>query len=251
MNFIQGIIYNFRGLSLGIKTPRLLFWGLLRLCVVILITIIFASVILFYHQDIFNVIWTKPASHWILWLWYVTSWLLSICLVGLSAVISYLIAQILFSVLIMDLMSRITERMITGEAIEAGSTSILKLLAYLISQEIPRTIVPVLLSILLMIAGWLTPFGPVVAALSSALAALFLAWDNTDLIPARQLIPFRSRFRFLLKSLPFHLGFGLPLLIPGLNILLLSFAPVGAALYHIDKNRDPRSSQATDPMARR
>jgi CysZ protein len=237
MNFIQGISYNFRGLFLGIKTPKLLFWGLLRFCVVVLITIISASLILIYHQDILGAIWTKPTSHWILWLWYLTSWLLSMGLVGLSTVISYLISQILFSVAIMDHMSRITERMIRGEATDAVGASVFKSFAYLVGQEIPRTIVPVLLSILLLIAGWLTPFGPVVAVISSAVAAVFLAWDNTDLIRARQLIPFKTRFRLLLRTLPFHLGFGLPLLIPGLNILLLSFAPVGAAMYDVEVRR--------------
>ena len=238
MNFVKGISYNFRGLFLGIKTPKLLFWGLLRFCVVILITIISAGLILIYHQDILGFIWTKPASHWILWLWYVVSWILAVCLVSLSAVISYLISQILFSVAVMDHMSRITERMIRGEATEAESASIFKTFGYLVSQEIPRTIVPVILSILLMIVGWLTPFGPIVAVFSSAVAAVFLAWDNTDLIPARQLIPFRARFRFLFGALPFHLGFGLPFLIPGLNILFLSFAPVGATLYHLNMNDD-------------
>jgi CysZ protein len=234
VNFIQGIRYNFRGLFLGIKTPKLLFWGLLRFCVVVLITIISASLILIYHQDILAFIWTKPTSPWILWLWHLISWVLSMCLVCLSTVISYLISQILFSVAIMDHMSRITERMIRGEATEAVGASIFKSFAYLISQEIPRTIVPVTLSILLLIAGWLTPFGPLVAVLSSAVAAVFLAWDNTDLIAARQLTPFGTRFRWLLRTIPFHLGFGLPFLIPGLNILLLSFAPVGAALYAVE-----------------
>ena len=35
----------------------------------------------------------------------------------------------------------------------------------------------------------------------------------------------------------FHLGFGIPFLIPGLNLLLLSFAPVGATLYHVEKDK--------------
>ncbi|MCF8144277.1 MAG: EI24 domain-containing protein [Deltaproteobacteria bacterium] len=235
MDFVQGIAYNFRGMFLGIKTPRLLFWGLLRFCVVVLITIISASLILIYHQDILKVIWAKPASQWILWLWHLVSWLLSLFLVGLSTVISYLISQILFSVVIMDYMSRITERMVRGEAKNAVGVSFFTSFVYLVSQEIPRTIIPVILSILLMIFGWLTPLGPLVAVFSSAVAAVFLAWDNTDLIAARQLVPFRTRFRFMLRTLPFHLGFGLPFLIPVLNIFLLSFAPVGAALYHMER----------------
>jgi len=244
MNFVKGINYNFRGLFLGIKTPKLLFWGLLRFFVVLLITILSASLIFVYHQEIMGFIWTKPASHWILWLWYLMSWVLFLCLAGVAAVISYLVSQILFSVAIMDHMSKITERMITGEAADDEKISILKTFGYLVSQEIPRTTVPVMLSILLMIVGWLTPLGPVVVILSSAVASVFLAWDNTDLIPARQFIPFKTRFHLLLGALPFHLGFGLPFLIPGLNILLLSFAPVGATLYHLDKNNEQISMKS-------
>ena len=89
-----------------------------------------------------------------------------------------------------------------------------------------------------MVLGLFTPFGPVLAIISSAIAVVFLAWDNTDLVPARRLYPFKQRFKFLLNSLPFHLGFGLLFLIPVLNIVFLSFAPVGATLYHIDKRNE-------------
>ena len=108
---------------------------------------------------------------------------------------------------------------------------------FLLKQEIPRATVPVLLTLLLIIIGWVTPLGPVVTVLSSAIAVVFLAWDNTDLIPARRLVPFGERFRVLRRTLPFHLGFGVLFLIPFFNILFLSFAPVGATLYYIDKNQ--------------
>ena len=224
-----------RGLGLGLKTPKLLLLGLLRFAVVIIITIFSAGLILVYHQDILNLMWSKPESHWILWLWYLLSWLLTAILVGLSAVISYLVSQILFSVLVMDLMSRITEKKVTGSIQETSKLPYWQLFLFLVKQEIPRAILPVFLSLLLIVFGWLTPLGPLVTVLSSGLAVIFLAWDNTDLIPARRLTPFKQRFRILMRTLPFHLGFGILFLIPLLNILLLSFAPVGATLYHIDK----------------
>ena len=236
MGFVKGIGYNFRGLFLGLKTPRLLLWGLLRFIVVILLTIVAAGFIFAYHQEMLEIIWNKPTSHWILWVWHLVSWVLSLALFGLSAVFSYLISQIFFSVLIMDHMSRITERQTTGGVEEPETISIFHLFVYLIKQEIPRTTIPVLLAILLMLLGWLTPLGPFIAILSSGIAAIFLAWDNTDLIPARRMNPFAARFRFLMGTLSFHLGFGIPFLIPGLNLLLLSFAPVGATLYHLEKD---------------
>jgi CysZ protein len=236
MGFLKGMGYNFRGLFLGIKTPRLLLWGLLRFVVVILLTIVAAGLIFAYHLEILEIIWLKPTSQWVLWLWHLVSWILSLALFGLSAVFSYLISQIFFSVLIMDHMSRITERRTSGVVEEPENISLFRLFVHLIKQEIPRTTIPVLLAIVLMLLGWLTPLGPFIAILSSGIAAIFLAWDNTDLIPARRMNPFAVRFRFLLKTLPFHLGFGIPFLIPGLNLLLLSFAPVGATLYYLEKD---------------
>jgi CysZ protein len=235
MNIIKGIKYNLKGLWLGIKTPKLLFLGFVRFAVVIFITIVSSGLILAYHQEILGLIWARPESPWITWLWHVLSWLLSLMLLGLAAVLSYLVSQVLFSVIIMDYMSRITELMVTGKVNEPERLSLLRLFSYLIKQEIPRTIIPVLLSLLLMILGFLTPLGPITAILASCMAVIFLSWDNTDLLPARRLLPFKERFKLLSKTILFHLGFGLWFLVPGLNILFLSFAPVGATLYYIEK----------------
>jgi CysZ protein len=236
MNILNGITYDLRGLWLGIKTPKLLVLGLIRFAAVVIVTILAASLILVYHEKILYLIWAKPASQWILWLWYVLFWLLSLFLVGLSAILSYLVSQILFSVFIMDYMSRVTERMIMDAEHEPEKVPVLRQLSYLVKQEIPRTVLPVLVVLLLMVLGWLTPLGPVLTILSSVVVAIFLAWDNSDLVPARRLYPFKQRLKLLLKSLTFHLGFGLLFLIPLLNVLFLSFAPVGATLYFVDKH---------------
>jgi CysZ protein len=237
MGLFSGIKYNLQGLSLGLKTPKLLLLGIIRLIVVVIVTILSTGLILVYHQQILNLMWNKPESQWIIWLWYLFSWLLSAILVGCAIVLSYLISQILFSVFIMDLMSKITEKTVTGSIRQSNRIPWWQQFLFLIKQEIPRTTVPVLLSLLLIGLGWLTPLGPLVTILSSAAAVIFLAWDNTDLIPARRMAPFGERFRLLMTTLPFHLGFGLLFLIPLLNILFLSFAPVGATLYYIDKYR--------------
>jgi CysZ protein len=167
-------------------------------------------------------------------MWYVVSWLLTALLMGLSAVISFLIAQIFFSVMIMDTMSRITEQRVFGREKEAKQMSWFKYFLYLLKQEIPRAVIPIMITLVLMVLGWLTPLSPVTTIISALAAGIFLAWDNTDLIPARRYESFGVRFKFLLKNIGFHLGFGLWFLIPVLNILFLSFAPVGATLYYIE-----------------
>ena len=108
-------------------------------------------------------------------------------------------------------------------------------MGFLVGQEIPRTIAPVLAIVLMMILSWFTPLGPVLTLVGPAVTAIFLAWDNTDLVPARRGVPFHERWRFLRRHLLFHLGFGILFLIPVLNILLLSMAPVGATLYYVER----------------
>jgi CysZ protein len=220
---------------MGLKTPVLLFLGFVRFLVIVILTVVLASLILKYHNEILSLLWGKPESNWIVWLWYVVSWLLTFFLMGLSAVISFLIAQILFSVMIMDTMSRITEQRVTGREKEAKHMSWFKYFFFLLRQEIPRAVIPVMIIMILMVLGWLTPLSPVTTVISALAAGVFLAWDNTDLIPARRHESFRGRFKFLVKNLGFHLGFGLWFLIPVLNIVFLSFAPVGATLYHIER----------------
>jgi len=141
----------------------------------------------------------------------------------------------------MDHMSKITEYHATGKVVVSRDTALLAHLFYLIRQEVPRMILPLTLSFLLLGLGWITPLGPVVALASTLISILFLSWDNTDLVPARRMVAFRERFRLLLATIPFHIGFGLPFLIPGINLLFLSFAPIGATLYFIDRDLSVRN----------
>jgi CysZ protein len=242
MNFFAGVKYNLQGLWLGLRTPRLLLLGILRFVIVAVLTVGLAGLILARHADILALLWQRPESPWVVWIWHVASWLLTLVLMGLSAVTAYLLAQVLFAVFIMDMMSRITERVVTGLAPMSPHVSAMAQMGFLIRQEVPRNLIPVLLTLLIMVLGWFTPLGPVLTIVGPMVAALFLAWDNTDLVPARNLQPFGKRFGFLLKTPLFHLGFGLPFLIPLLNLVFLSFAPVGATLYHLDRNRGSTST---------
>ena len=234
MNFFSGIRYNLRGLWFGLKTPRLLILGISRFAILLLFAAIGAAVVLSYHDQALSLVWLKPESPWITWLWHLVSWLMALLMVGISSIVAYLVSQLLFSVVIMEAMSRITEQMVTGKVLESPKTSLFTQLFYLIRQEIPRTILPILCILLLTVIGWLTPFAPLLSILAAGLAVIFLAWDNTDLVPARRMTPFSKRFSWLVKTFLFHLGFGLLFLIPIANILLLSFAPVGATLYHAE-----------------
>jgi len=118
MNFFAGMLYHFKGLKLALKSPKLFLLGLSRLIVVAFFVITLAGLVLYHHSAILNILWARPESAWLIWLWHLVSWLLTLVLIGLSGIVAYLISQILFCVLIMDLMSRITESIMTDRVRE-------------------------------------------------------------------------------------------------------------------------------------
>jgi CysZ protein len=222
---------------LALKTPKLLMLGILRFLIVLFFTLVLSGLVLYWHDEILSLIWKMPDSGAWVFVWKAVSWLLSFFLAGVAMILSYLIAQMLFCVSIMDTMSRITEKIISGKEVPIEQGSRLGFFIYLVKQEIPRAVIPVLISLVIMVLGLMTPVSPVIIVLSSVAASVFLAWDNTDLVPARRMEPFHIRIGFLRQHLMFHIGFGLLFLVPGLNILFLSFAPVGATLYYIEKGQ--------------
>lgn len=235
MSLYQGLAYNIRGVMLAVKTPKLLMLGILRFFIVLFLTLLLSGLVLYWHNEILNLIWKMPEAGWLIYLWKAVSWILSIVLAAVAMVLAYLVSQLLFCVLIMDYMSRITETIVLGREAQFNPGSWMGFFVHLIKQEIPRAIIPVLVTLVIMILGLFTPAGPVVIVLSSIAASVFLAWDNTDLVAARRMVPFKTRVGFLKKNLLFHVGFGLLFLIPWLNIIFLSFAPVGATLYYLEK----------------
>jgi len=237
MELLRGISYNLRGVMMCVGNSKLFLLGTVRFLIVLVAVGFSAWLIIGFHSEIMAQLWERPESLYLVFLWHLLSWILAAFLIGITVVVSYMISQLLFSVIIMDYMSRIVENKITGRVGEPTRLSFLRFFFYLIRQEIPRTIVPVIVSLLLFFMGWFVFLGPVISILSAIAVSAFLAWDNTDIVPARRLIPFRQRFRLFLNSLPFHIGFGLPFLIPILNIAFLCFAPVGGTLYYLEREQ--------------
>ena len=242
MNLYYGIKYNIKGLLFALKSPKLFILGMLRFSIVLLLTFACLGLVLYWHDNILNMIWIMPDTGWLIYLWKIVSWLLFLLLGIISMVIAYIIAQLFFCVFIMDYMSRITEAMVLGKSPQAAQGSWFLNFIFLIKQEIPRAIIPIIISFVIMVMSLVTPVGPVIIIISSLSAAVFLAWDNTDLIPARRMVTFKERLGFLKKNLLFHIGFGLLFLIPWANILFLSFAPVGATLFYIDQEAEQQQS---------
>jgi CysZ protein len=160
MGFFDGITTNLSGLRWAAKSPKLVALGLTRFFAMLLLAVICVILVIAYRQEAMSLLWIKPQSAWLVFIWQALSWIVSLFLLGLSAILSYLIAQILFSVVIMDIMSRVTEKLATGEVASAYQGSTWRQFIHLVTQEAPRALFPVLIVLLLTFLGLLTPLGP-------------------------------------------------------------------------------------------
>ena len=59
MGFFKGLAYNWRGLQMGLRTPKLLLMGLLRFAAVTIVTVVCAGLILVY---LFSPLWRQPGA---------------------------------------------------------------------------------------------------------------------------------------------------------------------------------------------
>jgi CysZ protein len=105
-------------------------------------------------------------------------------------------------------------------------------------QETPRAIIPLFLSTTLIVLGWLLPFGPIWVLFSSIFSCAFMAWDYTDLVPARRMMSFKERSRMFKKTFFTHVAFGLPLIIPILNVILFSIGPISGTILFLKMTKE-------------
>jgi len=235
MGFFYGLWCHIEALKIFKQQKSLIFWALLRFIVLIVLFVILSTIAISYNKEVLQLFWIKPENYFLLILWYILLFLTSIVLMFVAGIISYIISQVLFGVLIADHMSILTERIITGNVTNPQMN--LRHLIFLVKQEIPRTFIPLIITSAIMVFGWILPLGVVLVVASVLISCLFTAWDYTDLVPARALYSFKERFGIFKKEILGHLGFGLPFAIPFLNVVLFSIGPVSGTLFYLKKKK--------------
>ncbi|MCA1792402.1 MAG: hypothetical protein LC660_00730 [Desulfobacteraceae bacterium] len=170
MDFFRGIKYNIQGVLFAFANPKLLWLGLLRFAIILVLALFFSGLVFFWHEAILAMIWEMPEKGMLLYVWHLASWVLSLLLAAVAVVAAYLVAQVFFCVYIMDYMSRLTEKIVLGTEVSYAQSSWLSFFVYLVCQEIPRAVIPLVITLAVMVMGLFTPLGPVILVLSSITA---------------------------------------------------------------------------------
>lgn len=182
-----------------------------------------------YHDSI--LLWIFPAQHAETFLasvlYYSAKALLYIVLFVMSLVFYMLILNVLSSP-IYDFVSAAVEKDLTGQA--PDGTSLWEALL-LMKEELKKVSFIFFISVVLLLI-------PGVNILAPFISAFFIGWEFYDFPLARKKWSFHKRLAFVLNHFWSLTGFGLWLIIPGGQMILMPLAVVGGTVLAIEHIRE-------------
>lgn len=236
MRFVTDFIRGMRGHADGLRYAfaRKSLLPLIALPFVITILLFAAGFYAFsaYSDAMLAYFWNPPADAAgffgaLAWVWtHVVKYFLYLVLF----VMTYFLFMVAANVIASPFYDVISKRIMPGESGEGMG------IFRVILEELKKALFVLAIPLLLLVI-------PVIGQILSPIAAMtVLAWDFLDFSLSRERPDFKGRLGYVRRRMFLLLGFGVPLVIPILNILLFPFAIVGATLLFRD---DPLRETAT------
>lgn len=221
--FLRGLQAFGRGLGWLKAHP----WYLLLLFIPIMLslTAVVGGFGLFWQfQDEFFAwaMFDKPQSWWGIGLFFIVKALLYIAVICLGFVGFVLLVSIV-SAPIYEMVSSAVEKSITGKTSEISLWASVKL----VGEELKKVLFILFISLGILFIPFLNVLTPVVTAFC-------VGWDAYDYSLARRGWSFRQRWQFVLKNMPSVLGIGVWLIIPGVQMVFMPLAVVGATMLAVE-----------------
>jgi CysZ protein len=178
-----------------------------------------------YNSEIMGYILFAEPEAWYLWpLWGICWLLLNLALYLLFFLTSMLLVNIIYSP-VYELVSLAVERDVMGQ--DPPSLNILGNVKVMV-VEIKKVLFILIINVILL-------FIPIVNVLSILIQAFLVGWDFYDYPMARRGWTFAQRLQVAMGDFWAIMGFGLWLVIPFVQILLMPMACAGGTLLGIEK----------------
>jgi CysZ protein len=233
--FSEGSKFHARGIRFGFGHPSFLILAILPFLVTLTLYIFAFYVFVDYSDDLLQMVWNPETgeSSWIVgWLhWtytHIVKWILYLVVLVIMFY-TFIVLSIVLASPIYDYISAKYERVYYQNAPEGEAASSGKGLLTILKEELKKAVLMLMIPIPLF-------FVPVVGTLLSFLvASVFIAWDFADFSLSRDRPLLKDRMRAVWQHKWFLLGFGSPLLIPFLGLVIMPFAILGATTLYFDK----------------
>lgn len=235
--FSEGWRFHIKGIRFGFQ--HLSFLALSALPFVIALSLyIFAFYLFTLHaDDLLRMLWhleNGESSRYVGWLYWAYMHLIKIFLYLIVLVVMFytfiVISNILASPFYDHLVTKY-QRTYHPDAYAAQTKTPEKGMLAVIKEEVKKAAVMLVIPLLLLLI-------PIIGALLGFLAAaIFITWDYIDFSLAKDCPLLKDRIKALWRHKAFFLGFGCPLLIPFLGLVILPFAILGATRLYFDRIR--------------
>jgi CysZ protein len=228
--FSQGPKYHLEGIKFGFKNPYFLAMAALPFFVTLFLYV-FGFYLFNAHVDsLLDLVWqVNPGESsklvgWLHWSYtHIVKFFIYIIALAVMFYTFVVCANVLASP-VYDHISEKYQRMFHSNQASSSTRGILTIMKEEMKKAVFMLIIPLILLFIPVIGSFL----------GFVVAAVFIAWDFVDFSLARDCPLFRDRMKTLWKHKFRLMGFGVPLLVPFVGIMVLPFAILGSTKLYYD-----------------
>ena len=243
--FIEGVGFHAKGVRFGLEHRSLLVLAVLPLIAALIIYAATFDFFAVHLSSLPHALWrVDPGSSsrvvgWLYWVYmHILKYLIDLIVLGVM-VYTFIVFVNILGIPFYDRIAAGMEKIYGCARPEDPSGGLISGGILMVREEVKKTLLILFLPPLLL-------FIPVVGtAAAFVLAPVFTAWDYADYALSRDHVLLRERLRVVWRCKAHLLGFGAPLLVPFVGLLLLPFAILGATRLYLEKLRstDENSSR--------
>lgn len=236
--FSEGPGYHLKGVRFGLQHPGFLALAVLPFLCTLAFYVTGFLVFATHLNGILTSIWQVPAdqsSGWITWLYWGYTHVVRYILYLVLLVVMFYTFVIVSNIVASPLYDRISEKYEDTYYSGRPSSAVRqkRSIFLVIKEEIKKAVFMLVIPLVVL-------FVPIVGGfLSLVIAAGFIAWDYVDFSLARDCPLLRDRLKALWKHKLRLIGFGWPLLIPVLGLMILPFAILGSTKLYYERMKYP------------
>jgi len=237
--FSEGWKFHIRGIRFGFGNFSFLSLSVAPFLITLALYIFAFYMFTLYAGDLLRMVWHIEAGEsskymgWLYWAYlHVVKFLLYLIVLTVMFYTFVVLSNILASPLY-DHISIKYERMHYHHKPPEQVASPVKGVLTVMKEEVKKALLMLVIPVPLL-------FIPVVGiVLSFIVAGVFIAWDYTDFSLSRDYPFLKDRIRAVWRHKAILLGFGCPLLIPFVGLIIMPFAILGATKLYFDRMKEP------------
>jgi len=236
--FSEGWRFHIRGIRFGFSHLSLLLLSILPFLVTLALYIFAFYMFKLYSDDLLRMVWyieTGESSTYLRWLYWVYTHVIKFFLYLFVLAVMFYTFIVLSNILaspVYDYISSKCERILCQNNSLDKTASRTRGVLTVMKEEVKKAVLMLVVPLPLF-------FVPVVGTvLSFIVAGMFIAWDYVDFSLSRDYPLLKDRIKAVWQHKFTLLGFGCPLLIPFIGLLIMPFAILGSTKLYFDRMKE-------------